>query len=369
MKRWTWLLCLSLLLLAGCAQKQEVAFVPSENLDEMVIPQIDVGVETQLPVPFDGTFSIYGDTPVLYSGLDDAWDSSLVFPGAVIYRDGLYHMFYNGLTFTRGLDGGGIGYAISTNGFDWFRVADAPLFTWDETIGEASWLRASSALIEEDGTWVLYLSSASRGVIEDLPMIWRATAPAPNGPWTFDDTPLLEPGETGAWDDYGVEDPIVLKTGSGYFMYYLNARFDNQRGITAVGLATSNDGLFWTKYNDPNTDERYSVSDPVFLYNGEISGYDSIQTHFVWQDQSGFAMLYGVGRNTLENLNYATSADGTTWTIPAAEPVFTIDDVDFLSTLSAPKVFINKEEYFIYFYGSADNNRPIGNIYLASAGQ
>ena len=365
MRRIPYLCLVVSLLVVGCASSSDepTTFVASENLEEMVIPVADIG-ESEIPVPLDGKLNIYGESPVFEEGLEDAWDQTLVSPGAVVYHGGLYHMFYNGFAIGGGSANGGIGYAISANGTEWYRMADMPILNWDDALGDDYWVRASSALLENDGTWVLYLSSFSHGVTEALPMIYRATAPVPNGPWTFDDIPVLEPGETGEWDYYGVEDPIVLKTETGYLMYYLNAHFDDRRGITAIGLATSENGVNWTKYNDPSTEERFSMSDPIFVYVGEIS-YNFIQAHVVWQDTDGFSMLYGVGRNTTNDMHYLTSLDGIVWTAPVDEPVFSVDDVAFLGDYTAPKVLYFDGQYLVYLYGSG-GSQSFGDIYLAT---
>ena len=186
------------------------------------------------------------------------------------------------------MESGGIGYAISTNAIDWYRVADAPLFTWEETVGADLWLRVSSVLIDEDGIWTLYLTSAPRGISEEVPTILRATASSPNGPWEFDEIPLLEAGGSGAWDHYGVQIPTVIKLEDGYRMYYLNQRLDNRRGLSGIGMATSADGLSWTKYNDPNTDDEFEESDVIFTLGEGSMGFQEIQSFSVWQDETGF---------------------------------------------------------------------------------
>jgi hypothetical protein len=361
------LIVLAATLLASCASSSEVAFVPSENIEEIVIPQFETDTEQGLPEPFSGTLNIQGETPIFYEGLEDGWDSSLVFPGAVLYHDGLYHMFYNGLKFNRGLEGGGIGYAISVNGKDFFRIADDPILNWDDTVGEDLWINVYSALIDDDGTWTLYLATQARNITEELPRIYRATAEAPNGPWEFDEIPLLQAGETGEWDAFGVLSPIVLKTETGYLMYYENARFDNRRGVSGVGLATSADGLSWQKYNDPATDERYGQSDPIFVLDEEeYSTFMAIQIQTIWQDDQGFGMFYGIGRNNPKDMLYASSPDGITWE-EAGEPVFSTREINFIAALATPKVLVIDGQYHVYFYGPAGQNMPGGGIYLASA--
>ena len=262
---------------------------------------------------------------------------------------------------------GGIGYAVSTNATDWYRVADAPLFTWDETIEEDLWLRVSDVLVTDDGMWTLYLASVSPDVSEEVPTIWRATAFSPNGPWEFDEIPLLEVGDTGAWDHFGVQDPTVLKVADGYLMYYLNQRLDNRRGFSGIGMATSTDGLSWTKYNDPNTDEEFQESDAIFTLGERSMGFQEIQSFRVWQDEAGFGMLYLSGSTSTNNWNYATSPDGMTWIPFDKNPILTADDIPFLSFTFAPKMLYLDGKYLFYFYGTVDRNSPGGDIYLATS--
>ena len=352
-------------LLSACTAKPVETYIPSENINEIVIPQAAADVDISLPQPFSGAVSLVGDKPILYTGKDESWDSSLVFPGAVIYHGGLYHFFYNGLIINQRLEGGGIGYAISTNGYDWYRVADAPLFTWDETIGEDKWLHVSSVLVDEDGIWTLYLASVSLGISEETPAIWRATASSPTGPWEFDEIPLLEAGGAGAWDHYGVLRPVVLKNDEGYLMYYLNQRLDNRRGLSGIGMATSADGLSWTKYNDPTTDGEFEESDVVFTLGEGSMGFQEIQSFHIWRDEEGFAMLYFSGGRSTNNWNYATSPDGLMWTYFEDNPILTSDEIPFLNYTASPEMLYVDGKYLFYFYGTADRNRPTGKIYMA----
>ena len=365
MKKWFFLSLL--LFLVSCSSEPTESFVSSENLDEIVIPQVDDVMQATLPKPFSGKVSLVGDKPIFYRGEGDAWDSSLVFPGAAIYHDGLYHLFYNGMFLNHGMDGGGIGYAVSTNATDWYRVADAPLLTWDETVGADLWISVSSVLIDEDGLWTLYLSSTRRAISEETPSIWRATASSPNGPWEFDEISLLEAGISETWDHYGVQRPAVLKIEDQYQMYYLNQRLDNRRGFTGIGMATSTDGLSWTKYNDATTDKEFKESDAIFTLREGSMGFQEIQSFNIWQDETGFAMLYFSGSTRTNNWNYATSPDGITWTDFEENPILTADDIPFLSFTTSPEILYLDGKYFFYFRGGTDRNRPEGDIYLATS--
>ena len=365
MKKWIYITLL--LFLAGCAPKTtDEVYVASENMEEINIPQAGDEVEITLPPPFSENIALLGDKPVLYRGQEDSWDSSLVIPGAVIQQGGLYHLFYTGMKISRQLDSGGVGYAISTNGFDWHRVADVPLLTWDETVGSDLWLRVSDVRIDANGEWTLYFSSASRAISEENPAIWRATASAPTGPWEFDDIPLLEPGNSGAWDQFGVTEPIILEIKDGYRMYYLNQRRDNRNGLSAIGMATSTDGISWTKYNDPATEKEFTESDFVKTLGEGTVGFQEIQAFDLWQDDTGdYGMLFFYGGRTTNTMSYANSPDGIAWKDSENNPLLTADDISFLGVLSAPRMIYLDNKYHFYFYGSADRNRPAGEIYMA----
>ena len=63
--------------------------------------------------------------PILKPKRENAWESKLVFNPAAAYHNGLFHLLYRAV----GDDNiSRIGYAISGNGFDFFRV-DKPVFT------------------------------------------------------------------------------------------------------------------------------------------------------------------------------------------------------------------------------------------------
>ncbi len=361
------LLGLGLFVLSGCVTRDETAQTPGDSANGIRLPQVVMDEPLALPEPFGGEVVLHSDKPVLYRGEADAWDSSLIIPDAVVFSQGLYHMFYTG--FKIALAGreisGGTGYAISTNGYDWYRFSDAPLFTWDETIGPGLFLRASSVLIDEDGTWTLYLASRSFEVGE-APSIFRATASSPNGPWVFDDVPLLEAGSSGMWDSSGVDAPVVIKDEGRFLMYYNNVH-DTPRGFSAIGVATSNDGVSWEKYNDPTTDERFEESDPVFrLPEGSLSS-EFMWASSVWKSTAGLSMIYTSGSSAHNNFSYATSEDGITWVASAENPVLGDEDIPSLEVITSPKILYSDDKYYIFFRGAPNRNAAGSDIYLAVA--
>jgi hypothetical protein len=159
---------------------------------------------------------------------------------------------------------------------------------------------ASSAMVADDSTWVIYFYTD--GAANTSQVIGRATAPGPQGPWTADPEPVLQPGGPGAWDDIQVTRPSVVRTKTGYVMYYegLGDLHDFM-----VGMASSTDGVHWTKYNDPSTTTQPFVeSDPVIQPTTDPNKWDAygVGHPHVQITPDGWVMLYrggGLGeRNT-----------------------------------------------------------------------
>jgi predicted GH43/DUF377 family glycosyl hydrolase len=121
----------------------------------------------------------------------------------------------------------------------------------------------------------------------------------------------LERGSSGAWDDTNLAGGTVIKNGSTYEMWY-----EGQNSTTvSIGLATSSDGVTWTK----------SLSNPVLTKS--TSGWDSahVGKPAVILDGGTYKMWYS-GTNdptgqTGRQIGYATSADGVTWTKYGSNPV------------------------------------------------
>jgi len=205
----------------------------------------------------------YEGNPVLPRGAAGEWDSGVVFGGAVIVHENLFHMFYTGddvdlLSNPAAVPA--IGYATSEDGLHWTKYESNPVLEADLSLSPGGFLFAVP-LVEGD-TWVLYLTTGQ------TPGQWggkvlRATAPAPTGPWAVDSQPILEPGGFADWD-HSIYPSSLVRTESEYVLYYLGASSSSSITI-ALGRATSPDGITWTKYDNPaTTDALYAHSDPVF---------------------------------------------------------------------------------------------------------
>ena len=226
----------------------------------------------------------------------------LTFPGAVVYHDGLFHMFHNELEWWPSQVH--VFYSTSPDGINWTRVSDEPLFL-GEDLSVPYTAFVSSVLVEDDGTWILYYYTVDNAVTWETMTdgsIGRATAPTPTGPWTADDEMVLVAGDDNAWDSYCVQNPTVLRTDQGYVMYYTGYS-DRQ---AAIGMATSTDGIQWTKQEEP-----------ILGRSGESGTWDNA---FMIDPQvvltpDGWVMLYSRSNKVGKHgpYGFAVSSDGVNW--------------------------------------------------------
>lgn len=364
-------------LAASCAAPIDIQAEESSELDEAIpsgeIFVVPPGIETGVPQGDIGTsdlpnFELSEQNPVFLPGDETAWDREGVHPGVVIFHDGLFHMFYNGHPERGQFE---VGYAVSIDGITWNRLRDEPILTRGQIDAAMTGLTVSSILVDDDGTWVMYVSMWNVDVYGQILRtgIYRASAPEPLGPWISDGEKLLSPGMTGDWDSDWIAHPEVVETADGYRMYFTGV---NNRGESAIGMATSSDGITWKKYNDPETtNRRYANSDAIFTM-GESETWDEAGVRYPQIVRQGerWAMMYigykysGPARWT-PRVGYATSLDGIHWERSPNNPVFDPE-------INLPRYEIMGFEWlsmdtfeFLYFNNSAD--LVTTEIYLATA--
>jgi len=218
------------------------------------------------------TWEKYAGNPVLDIGPSGSWDDLSVWAPTVLFKDGMYKMWYCGGRNDQYIR---IGLATSLDGISWIRY----------------------------GT-----------------------------------TPVLDVSPSG-WDSFQVSCPSVLFDGSKYCMWYSG---DNGYSI---GLATSDDGISWTKYsgNPVLTGGRY----PSVIFDGSI--------YKMWYEGYDYT------------INYATSTDGIVWTEYSGNPVLVPGpsgswDGMYVST---PSVIFDGSQYIMSYTGYKDSmlSRRIGIAY------
>lgn len=308
------------------------------------------------------TYGFYQDEWLL-SQADDAitWGSFRTDPGAVLYYDGEYHLFRNVFG---GFPGPvEIGYATSPDGITWTDATDGPILSSVDVPFAGIAAVVTSALVDADGTWVLYfhtwpIPNPSLGAGE----IGRATAPSPLGPWTVDAEPVLTRGAPEAWDGGQVSQPSVVRTGDGYAMSYTGA---DRRGFMQIGMATSHDGITWTKHNDPTTDGIFAESDPVLAPGLDDWDDGSAYQARITLADDGWIMIYKSLGNGTPGLGLARSSDGIAWQKAVDNPVLSATLMPDAIGFGLHSLLQQGEESWIYteFFGWQTGS----GIYLLTA--
>ncbi|MBN2169505.1 MAG: hypothetical protein JW738_09695, partial [Actinobacteria bacterium] len=176
--------------------------------------------------------------PVLQQTGTLTWDQNGVLTGSIVSGGDGYQMFFSGLD---GINARRIGIATSPDLQNWSRAADfvfgpGAAGTWEENIDRSRVFR------EGNGYKMWYLGNAAGNVGR----IGYATSPDGTN-WTKSAVnPVLDIGAPGSFDETSIDDFIMLPRpwAGDYLIAYVGR---NAGGVLGLGMATSADGVTWTK--------------------------------------------------------------------------------------------------------------------------
>jgi predicted GH43/DUF377 family glycosyl hydrolase len=213
-----------------------------------------------------------------------------------------------------------IGMATSSDGISWTKHSGNPVLdlgapgSWDsDSISDAS-------VIRENGEYKMWYTGQTYGATSADDVFRIGYATSPDGiHWTrYSGNPVLTTGSLGSWDDRRVWRPSVISTGSGYVMYYRGAAVIEGSQAKA-GLATSPDGIHWTKTSLLSMPAGGSGWD---AYSRQV---DALNIGGVMMAGNTYVMAYASikTRNSPAQIGLASSSDGTNWTPYADNPLVT----------------------------------------------
>jgi predicted GH43/DUF377 family glycosyl hydrolase len=199
-------------------------------------------------------------------------------------------------------------YATSSDGLVWTRFANNPVMSpsepWEGGAGNPTGEVSPTSVLREKGLYRLWYHGFNGGTRQ----VGYATSPD-GVTWTkYAGNPVLSPGPSGAWDADSICEPVVVHVGPTYYMYYSHCV-----GSGGIGLATSVDGVTWTKY----------AGNPVLSI---AAGWENAQIDWggVYHDGERFHIWY-LGRSTADtagfSMGYASSTDGMAFTKSPANPI------------------------------------------------
>jgi predicted GH43/DUF377 family glycosyl hydrolase len=164
--------------------------------------------------------------------------------------------------------------------------------------------------------------------------------------WTKDPgNPVFTKGSGGKFDESHVTGPHIIKEGNTYYMWYSGI---NNTGIRAIGLASSTDKKTWTRLNDGNA-----------VLSGTPAQWDSsgTGTPYVFKIGDTYYMFYG--NSTTKGIGYATSTDKINWTKYGGNPVLS-NSVGYAwdyNLVLEPAVVKIGDLYYMFYEGSNGHSR------------
>ncbi len=168
------------------------------------------------------------------------WDGGHVRSSAVIYNGSEYLLYYMGST--NAFDDQ-IGLAVSSDGIHWQKAQPDPVIARGDS-GAWDAMRVYHPEVLFDGSIYRMWYAGYDG--KNM-RIGLATSTDGKTWQKYAKNPVLDLGEPGAWDDFGVWPNGGSLYRDGTFYLYYSASSSEEPGIGRLGLAVSSDGIHWTR--------------------------------------------------------------------------------------------------------------------------
>lgn len=290
------------------------------------------------------TWVDFAGNPVL-SKFNNNYDSKGISHPVILYENEQYKMWYNGMS----EDGGSFTfYAVSVDGINWERQSNAPVFMPSNGNGWDNKAVYTRSVIKENDTYKLFYAGYSTTINR-----WQiGMATSIDGiNWTrYQNNPIIA-SNSNSWEyNLGLGD--VVKANNQYYLYYAGRRMNTNED--KIGLATSIDGINWTRYSQ----------NPILskTYSWEESGVNSAS---VIVDQNIFKMVYMNTNADGMSFGFATSVDGKNWNKSISNPFFggPITSNGWAKAYASYPCFRKIEnEYRIYYSGASIFDQRYGKI-------
>jgi sucrose-6-phosphate hydrolase SacC (GH32 family) len=169
--------------------------------------------------------------------------------------------------------------------------------------------------------------------------------------------PVLWLGAPDTWESMAVYAPYVIKRGGRYLMYYVGNGRTGGWMWSCIGLATSTDGVHWTKFEG---NPLLLGGEPCVLYGDFGEGGEPYYKMYYRQ--------YAEGTRDKSVIALATSADGIEWT-PRGMVLDREPDGERVSdpnVLYQPDGGATGDRYLMYYWTFVDKGPRIG-VHLATS--
>lgn len=302
------------------------------------------GAASSNPVPAQ-ICSNYPANPVLndsgaYYTASSFMYNNTYFERSVLKVGGVYYMWFSGFQ-NREF---GLYRATSPNGVDWTVGPSAVLPPGLNGKWDSSGPFAPSVVW--NGTLYLMYFYGDSGSVQTR-SIGVATSKDLIHWAEYAGNPILKPGPA-FYDGGYIRNPSVVFHDGSYMMWYKGrSTFGNGSLVVGIDVATSSDGLHWTKYS----------GNPVLGYTNS----SSFSKDLIFEDPSvvwvngGYILAADDG----VRLGYATSADGLHWTLGDGWLVQPSNDTSWSgSYIGYPSLLVNGSTLMLWYFGSSPQNNP-----------
>ncbi|MEP0546597.1 MAG: T9SS type A sorting domain-containing protein [Rhodothermales bacterium] len=293
-------------------------------------------------------------------GPSGEWDRGGLIAPTVIQDGDTLKMWYFGLASLNNPSSYAIGYAWSLDGVGWTKHPGNPVMT--DRPGEWDAPGVSVPVVIKDGdTYRMWYSGSG---CPDDGSIGYATS-TDGLTWERLPAPVMERGPAGEWNVDFLSPGSVIEEDGLFKMWFFSGTgtvcSNTPATRASTGYATSPDGITWTLYDDPaTTDPPYQFSDPV-LEPGPSGAWDTNYafSSYVLSTGTGYELWYSGRRGSEQDIGYATSPDGITWTKYAGNPVFEAP-AWAPGGLVYPSVLRDGDTYRMWVQGWQNNSASIG---------
>jgi predicted GH43/DUF377 family glycosyl hydrolase len=331
----------------------------ADNNETIVVslsaPTGGAGTGGDLTITLVDVWTKFPGNPVL-GPTSGSWDDLAVLAPSVHKEGATYVMYYQA--------GGAatpdsIGRATSPDGIAWTKTGTAPVFgpapgggttvqgAFDDDVLLRPCVVHDPAATPPYRMWYTGIDLFNDTMGNAVFTVAIGMATSTDGlAWTRANSgnPVLINGATGTWDEFGVAFSCVINDGGTFKMWYMGFNATT----SAIGYATSSDGIAWAK----NTN-------PVFSPTGAAFEAGGLSDPWVIKDGSFYRMFYtGVDSGgTTFQIGYARSSDGITgWTPFAGNPVISPSASGFDSTDTFyPCLLRDGNTFPVWFTGTSGN--------------
>lgn len=262
------------------------------------------------------------------------WDGVTVEDPDLLYKDGMFQMFYGGHN-EYNWETKQIGVASSSTGDDWKRDPANPILSPDPEGWHNRSVQNPAVVAKDDSYHMIF-----DGSDEEDGWVGIGYANAESfSKWKQPSTePVIGLGEHESWREEHVADPSLTYYDGTFHLYYAG----RQNNTWRIGHATT------TNFESIEQD----TDNPVIVPEGDLGYYKHTNDPNVIHDGEKFHMLFAGNTGSVKQFEYATSKDGNNWDVHDG-PVFTPDkSTGWEGTkLTNPGLVYDGTQYHLFYVG------------------